>query len=183
MNKVALGAIGALACSAITHAATNQVDTHTWEITEGVAFTLNNEGATSFLFNWSDASGNFVDVADPTIILTAGETYTFQRLPPARPFVITDTTLPVDGTDGNFFRTTSDGAVIDAATLDPISDFTADPGPTADFISWTPTEGEYFYTCRVTGHTGMTGRILVVPAPGTAATLATVGLLGLRRRR
>jgi hypothetical protein len=79
--------------------------------------------------------------------------------------VITDTTLPVSGTDGSYQRDTFSGAVIDAATLAPIADFTADPAPTTDFIEWSLTSadiGDYFYTCRITGHFGMAGRIEVV---------------------
>ena len=83
------------------------------------------------------------------------------------PFVICNDTLPITGTDGSYSRTTSDGAVIDAATLTPIADFTADPAPAADFIEWTPEAvdvGTYYFTCRVTGHLGMAGRIEVVAA-------------------
>ena len=90
------------------------------------------------------------------------------RVTSLHPLVITDGSLPTSGTDGSYQRTTTDGAVIDAATLTPIADFTADPAPTTDFISWTPDVGQignYFYTCRVTGHVGMTGGIRIVPGP------------------
>lgn len=133
-----------------------------YEVTEGVAFTLGNTSASNYLFNWSDGSGSFGNVADPTLILTAGQTYTFQRVTSFHPFVITDASLPVSGTDGSYQRSTTSGGVIDAATLSPLADFTADPGPTSDLITWTPAAadtGIYFYTCRVTSHTAMTGRI------------------------
>jgi plastocyanin len=146
-------------------AQTTQTGPSVYEIDSGVAFTLDNVGASNFLFNWSDSSGTFSDVVDPTVVLTAGQTYTFQRISGSHPFVITDDTLEVNGSDGSYSRVTFSGAVIDAATLQPIADFTADPGPTDDLISWTPgveDAGEYFYTCRVTGHAGMTGRIVVV---------------------
>lgn len=167
-------------------AETTQIGPNTYAIDAGVAFTLGNAGASDFLFNWSDSSGTFVDIVDPTLVLTAGQTYTFQRVTSAHPFVITDDTLPVSGTDGFFNRETTSGDVIDAATLKPIADFTADPGPTDDLITWTPgldAVGEYYYTCRVTGHTGMTGRIVVVPAPASVALLGVLGMAAHRRRR
>ncbi len=79
-----------------------------------------------------------------------------------------------------FERTTFDGAVIDAATLQPIADFTADPAPTDDFIEWTPGVGDvgnYFYTCRITGHRGMTGAIRVVSGDACRADLDGDGSL------
>ncbi len=154
--------ISALAATAA--AQTTQPEPSVYRVPGGVEFGLNNLGASDYLFNWSDAGGSFVDVVDPTLILTAGETYRFRRLTGAHPFVICDDTLPVDGSDGMFQRTTTDGAVIDAATLEPIDAFTADPAPTDDFIEWTPTAddaGQYYYTCRVEFHTGMTGSIVI----------------------
>ena len=74
---------------------------------------------------------------------------------------ITGDTLPVQGSDGSFSRNTIDGDAIDAVSLQPLEAFTADPAPTSDAITWTPAEGDYFYTCRVTSHTGMTGAIRV----------------------
>ena len=136
-----------------------------YEVTEGVAFNLTNAGSSSYLFSWTDQSGTFNSVVDPTLILSAGQTYTFQRLSTAHPFVITDATLPVIGSDGSYSRNTFSGSAIDAATLNPLADFTADPAPTTDLISWTPADGNigtYFYTCRVTSHPGMTGKIEVV---------------------
>jgi plastocyanin len=136
-----------------------------FQFDEDTDFSIGNAGASNYLFNWSGGSQN---EADPTLELVAGNTYTFQRTSGSHPFVITDATLPVTGTDGSFARTTTSGTVIDAATLTPLADFTADPAPTTDQIVWAPTEsdvGDYFYTCRVTGHTGMTGAIRVVSAP------------------
>lgn len=143
-----------------------------YQITAGVEFTLGNSGATDYLFNWNDDSGTFTNVSDPTLVLSTGQTYVFRRVTSAHPFVITDATMPVTGSDGSFVRTTTSGPVIDAATLTPIADFTADPAPTSDFITWTPGEdevGSYWYTCRVTFHTGMTGAIMVVQ-DGTVST-------------
>ncbi|RNC80358.1 MAG: hypothetical protein ED559_00640 [Phycisphaera sp.] len=148
---------------------TTQKGPSIYAVDEGVAFSLNNDGASSFVFSWTDDSGTFSEINDPTLILTAGQTYTFMRTTSFHPFVICDDTLPISGTDGSYSRTTADGAVIDAATLTPIADFTADPAPTTDFIEWTPQTndvGTYYYTCRVTGHLDMTGRIdVVAPEP------------------
>lgn len=148
-------------------------------------FEIGNSGSSDYLFNWS----TFVNEVDPTLELVAGNTYTFRRTSGSHPFVITDDSLPVSGTDGSFFRTTTSGAVIDAATLTPLADFTADPAPTSDLITWSPTEsdvGDYFYTCRVVGHTGMTGAIRIVsavPEPSSAAMLIGVAGCCLLRRR
>lgn len=155
-------------------------------IDEGVDFTLGNVGASDFLFSWSDPDGDtFSDIVDPTLILTAGETYTFVRATSAHPFIIMDASAAafISGTDGSYQRTTTDGALLDAATLQPIADFTADPFPSGDVITWTPEVGDYWYTCRVTGHLGMTGRIQVVPAPSAVALLGVGGAFAVRRRR
>lgn len=158
-----------------------------YTIDEGVDFELGNFGASDFLFNWTDPDGgpSFSDVADPTLILTAGETYTFVRTSSAHPFIIMDESaeLFITGTDGSYQRTTTDGALLDAATLEPIADFTASPAPSGDVLTWTPELGDYWFTCRVTGHLGMTGRIEVVPAPAGAAVLGLGGAFAARRRR
>lgn len=168
MNTRTTIAAIALSIASTGFAQTSEVTPNVFRVESGVSFELNNLGASSFLFNWTDSSGSVVDEEDPTLILTAGEIYTFRRLTGSHPFVITDDTLPVTGTDGSYSRDTFDGAVIDAATLNPIADFTADPGPTKDMIEWTLTAeeiGDYFYTCRVISHLDMAGRIEVVAAP------------------
>jgi hypothetical protein len=150
-----------------------------YSVTEGVAFNIDNVGASHFTFSWTDSNGSFgtsTDISDPTLLLTAGQTYTFQRTSGAHPFIITDDTLPVSGSDGSYSRTTFDISVMNNALLGGPSDtttFKADPGPTSDLISWTPTNSavgnDYYYTCYVTGHPGMTGRISVVPEPATVS--------------
>ncbi|MEQ8845529.1 MAG: GC-type dockerin domain-anchored protein [Phycisphaerales bacterium] len=145
-------------------AQTTQPEPNVYRVPGGVEFTTGNIGANDYTFFWSDSGGSFEDVVDPTLILTAGETYIFRRISGAHPFVITDDSLPVTGSDGTYDRTTTDRAVIDDATLKPIDAFTADPAPTDDFIEWTPTAddvGLYYYTCNVAFHTGMTGAIRV----------------------
>ncbi len=159
---ISAGLIGVLASAGI--ADTTQTGPSVYEIDEGVAFTMGNFASSDYLLNWSDGSGTFSDIVDPTLVLTAGETYTFENLTGVHPFVITDDTLEVDGSDGSFSRLTTDSAVINAATLGPIADFTSDPGG-GDLITWTPSNedaGDYYYTCRITGHLGMTGKIVIV---------------------
>ena len=164
--------------AAHSHAVTTQ-DGPIFTIDKGVDFTLGNAGASSYLFSWTDPGGgaSFTNEVDPTLILTAGETYTFVRSSGSHPFIIMDESAEafITGTDGAYQRTTTNGGLLDAATLEPIADFTADPAPSGDVITWTPTIGEYWYTCRVTGHLGMTGRILVVPVPEPTS----LGLMGL----
>ena len=148
-------------------AETTQVAPNVYRVTGGVEFTLGNAGASNYLFTWTDASGTYSGISDPTLILVSGQTYQFRRISIAHPFAITDDTLPVSGSDGNYVRGTTSSAAIAAATLDPIADFTADPAPTSDFIEWTPAApdaGTYYYVCTVTSHTGMTGRIMVESA-------------------
>jgi plastocyanin len=145
-----------------------------YEVTEGVTFDLGNAGASDYLFNWTDSSGGFKNISDPTLILRAGQTYTFKRITISHPFVITDNSMPVSGTDGDFTRTTFSGTVIDNATLQPIADFTADPAPTSDAIVWNVTAddvGVYYYTCRVTSHPAMTGKIMVEEALAVATEI------------
>jgi plastocyanin len=145
-------------------AETSQIAPNVYRVSGGVEFTLGNAGASNYLFTWSDASGTYSGIIDPTLILSSGQTYQFRRISIAHPFAITDDTLPVSGSDGNYVRGTTSASVISAATLDPIADFTADPAPTSDFIEWTPTApdaGTYYYVCTVTSHTGMTGKIMV----------------------
>ena len=163
-------------------AQTTQPEPNVYRVPGGVEFTTNNIGASDYTFFWTDSGGVFENVVDPTFILTAGQTYRFRRISGAHPLVICDDTLPVDGSDGMYFRTTTDRAVIDAATLRPIDAFTADPAPTDDFIEWTPSAddaGLYYYTCNVAFHTGMTGAIIVEAGDTCRADLDGDGVLTL----
>ena len=163
--KAAFALIAAAAFAAPATADTTQIGPSRYLVDEGTTFSVGNSGISAFLFTWTDDSGTVTDEPDPTLVLVAGQTYTFVRTTGLHPLVICNDTLPISGNDGSFMRATSDGAVIDAATLQPIADFTADPTPTTDFIEWTPTAGDvgvYYFTCRITGHLGMTGSIEIV---------------------
>ncbi|PCI10015.1 hypothetical protein COB72_04530 [bacterium] len=173
-------AILALA-SGLAAADTTQTGPSIYEVDAGVTFDIGNFGSQSFLFTWIDKSGFFEFVIDPTLILTAGETYSFNADTGFHPFIIADgELLPVQGTDGSYFRTTTSGTVLDDATLVPIADFTSDPDGT-DPIVWDITEaevGDYWYTCRIAGHLDMTGRIQVVSgAAACPADLTGDGML------
>ena len=166
--------------SGVAAADTTQTGPSSYTVDEGVTFTLLSLGSSHYLISWSDDSGTFTDIIDPTITLTSGETYVFDNDTFSHPLRITDDTLPVSGTDGDYLRETADIAVIDAASLQPIADFTADPEPSADVITWTPgvdDAGEYFYTCLVLAHGRMTGKIVVEAPASCPADLTGDGML------
>lgn len=170
-------AAGAAAMGSGAMGQTLQLDEHVYRVESGLMFDISNIGASSFAWSWTDFSGMFVDVEDPTIVLVTGETYLFRRTTGSHPLIVTDDSLEVTGMDGFLSRVTTDGGVIEAAGLMPLADFTADPAPTSDFIMWTPGAsdiGEYFYTCTVPFHTGMTGR-LVVEGPADPRDVQFVG--------
>jgi len=165
--------------------ATTKINDDRFVVSEGVAFSIGNSGSSHFLLTWSDTGGSFTNELDVTLVLTLGQTYTFQRTSTAHPFVIMDSTAAgfMSGSDGSFLRTSTSSADINGATLKPIADFTANPSPTTDLISWTPTSiGDYYYTCAVVSHTAMAGKIVVIPEPTTAVLLG-FGTIGLLRRR
>jgi plastocyanin len=176
---------GLLLSSLNIQAATIKVNDDRFVVSESVAFSIGNAGASNFLFNWSDNGDIFTDESDVTLLLTLGQTYTFQRTSSSHPFAIMDSTAAdfITGSDGGFTRTSTSSSDISDATLKPIADFTANPGPTSDPISWTPTAvGDYYYTCTVTNHMGMTGKIVVVPEPSTSILLS-LGVFGVLYRR
>jgi len=164
-------------------AVTTLVSPSIYSVTERVTFSLATNGASDFLFSWTDSSETFLGVPDPTLRLTIGQTYTFQRTSTSHPFVIMNNTISsfISGTDGSFSRTTSDFTTISNATF-----LTANPAPAAA-VSWTPTvAGDYFYTCSVGSHGGMTGKIVAVAIPEPSALsllLLSLGALSLYHRR
>ena len=169
-----------------TFADTTQ-DGRIFTIDEGVSFEIGNVGASDYLFDWSDPDGViYSEEEDPTLTLQAGELYTFVRTSSAHPFIILNESAAsfISGTDGQYFRTTTDSVQIENTILTPVEEFVADPFPSEDVIEWRPTVGDYWYTCRVTSHTLMAGRISVVPEPATAglALLAAVAVFGVSRR-
>lgn len=179
-------AISFLLLATMSHAVTTLVSLSRYSITEGVAFTIGNSGSSDFLLNWTDPTGapplSFASIADPTLVLTLGQTYTFQRTSTAHPFAIMDNSAAtfITGTDGNYSRTTTNSTLINDATL-----FTANPGTPGDILSWTPDAlGDFWYTCSVTSHTGMTGLITIVPEPSAIGLIALgIAFVALRLRR
>jgi hypothetical protein len=180
-----------LMLATMAHAVTTLVSPSRYSITEGVAFTLGNNGASDFLFNWTDPSGapplSSSNSVDPTLILTLGQTYTFQRITTAHPFVIMNNTAAafMNGIDGTYSRTTGSSTDITNATLTPMANFTADPGTPGNTISWTPSEvGDFWYTCTVTSHPDMAGKITVIPEPSAFGLIAGgFAFVAFRRRR
>jgi len=155
----------AIAFAGPAQAETTQISRNEYRVAAGVEFSIGASGSSNYTFNWADSSGLYANVADPTLVLVVGQTYTFRLITTSHPFVITDSSLPVSGSAGSYSRTTTSGTVIDRATLDPIGDFTANPAPSGDTITWTlkaADEGDYFYTCRVLSHLEMTGAIKVI---------------------
>lgn len=157
-----------------THALTLNTGTSLYSVSEGVGFTIGNSGASDFLFNWTDPTGNppasFSNIADPTLVLTLGQTYTFQRTSTAHPFAIMDNSAAafIVGVDGGYRRNTNVSTDISNATF-----LTANPGTPGVAITWTPNQlGDYWYTCAVADHTLMTGKFSVVPEPSTYALFA-----------
>ena len=139
------------------------------------------------LANMSQAVTTLVSTSRYSVTEGVAFAYTFQRTSSSHPFVIMDNSAAafMSGTDGAFSRTTSSSAGISNATLTPIANFTADPAPTSDLISWTPSQsGDFWYTCSVTGHPDMAGKITVVPEPSAIALIAGgLAFASLRRRR
>lgn len=191
LNTSTVGACFLLLAT-LSQASTTLLGPSLYRITEGVAFTLGNNGASAFTFNWTDpgASGaSWSNVADPTLVLTLGQTYSFQRISSGHPFIIMSDAaaafIDTQNGNGNFFRTTTDSTLINSTILSPAVDYTANPGvPVGNVISWTPsTEGNYWYTCQVASHTAMAGGFNVVPEPSVPGLVA-VGLtfVALSRR-
>ncbi len=169
-------------------AVTTLVSPSVYSVTQGVTFSLATNGASDFLFSWTDPTGapanSFTNIVDPTLRLTIGQTYTFQRTSTSHPFVIMNNTISsfISGTDGSFSRTTSDFNTITSATI-----FTANPGTPGTAANWTPTiAGDYFYTCSVGTHGDMTGKIVAVAVPEPSALsllLLSLGAFSLYHRR
>lgn len=177
--------------TSMAHAVTTLVSQNRYSVNEGVAFTIGNDGASDFRFNWTDPSGatasSFANIDDPTLVLTLGQTYTFQRITTAHPFVIMSNIASafMSGADGTYFRTTTNSTAISDATLSPNVNFTATPGTPGNTISWTPSEaGDFWYTCTVTSHGGMAGKFTVIPEPSAFGLVAgTFAFAAFRRRR
>ena len=157
-------------------------------------FQISFDGTNSFLLR-TDEADDFAP--DPTLMLTAGETYTFIHSGSMHPFALLDDSAPIDatgsGVDGSeFVRTVTDssffGSVLGGGSMVVWPVGSSQGSRTLD---WTPEAGTYYYTCGVAGHYNMAGQIVVqtasssVPEPSTFALLAAglLSLFVLRRRR
>ena len=160
---------------------------------DGDEFEIWFEGASDFRLR-TDPADDFL--SDPTLILTEGHTYTFTHSGAMHPFAFLDNAAPIAATgssvEGNeFIRTVNDQSFM-ANVLDGGSMIVYPTGGAfSSTLDWTPTQGDYYYTCAVQWHTNMAGRITVqaaasgVPEPTAfgLSAVAIVGLACLRRRR
>jgi len=192
IKKLSFYVIVATLCNPYASASTVDQGANTFSVNEGVTFNIDNLGASDFRFTWTDpnpSATSFSDKIDPTLVLTLGQTYNFQRTSSSHPFVLMDNSAAtlIELINGSYSRKSSTtGSQIAAAILKPVADFTAEPSPTNDLITWTPEAvGDFWYTCSVVGHTTMTGKISVVPEPSSFALIASAvafALVCLRRR-
>lgn len=181
-----------LMLSSLSQATTTLVSTSKYSVTEGVAFSIGSSGVSNFLFSWTDPTGlpplTSTGVVDPTLVLTIGQSYTFTRTSSSHPFAIMSNSAAsfIFGTDGVYQRSSFAQSDIDTAILSPAVNFIANPAiSTNNLITWVPDQvGDFWYTCTVPSHPGMTGKITVVPEP-SALCIGAVGVAfaTLRRRR
>jgi len=168
--------------TSVSHAETTLERANVYNVPDSVAFDIGNYGASDFVFNWQNQGAVITQgIYDPTLILSIGSTYTFERSSGGHPFVILNlgNDAAFTGTDGSFYRTASDPSSLSIL-------FTASPAP-GNIVSWTPTiVGDYFYTCAVGSHGDMSGLLTVVasvPEPSTLSFAAILLLLVLFNRR
>ena len=157
-------------------------------------FQISFDGTDSFLLR-TDPADDYSP--DPTIYLTAGESYTFQHTGAMHPFALLNDAAPIDatgsGVDGSeFVRTVTDssflGNVLNGGSMVvwPVGSSMG-----SDSLSWAPEAGTFYYTCGVAGHANMAGQIIVQPASSSvpepsalaAGLMGTLLLFALRRRR
>ena len=156
-------------------------------------FQISFDGTDSFLLR-TDPADDYSP--DPTIYLTAGESYTLQHTGAMHPFALLNDAAPIDatgsGVDGSeFVRTVTDssflGNVLNGGSMVvwPVGSSMG-----SDSLSWAPEVGTFYYTCGVAGHANMAGQIIVqaassaVPEPAALVTaLAGLGVLLAMRRR
>lgn len=169
----------------VSPAETTLVRPNVYNVPDSVAFSIGANGASDFVFDWpnpnSSSGVHTTGIYDPTLILSIGSTYTFERNSSGHPFAILDTVSSsyFSGTDGNFYRNVPDMSALTIL-------FTASPAP-GNIVSWTPTiAGDYFYTCTVGSHQSMAGLLTVVatvPEPATLTFTAIILMFVLLYRR
>jgi plastocyanin len=170
-----------LSAASATHAVTIVGTNNVYQVDQGVTFTIGNNGSSDFIFNWTDPgsySDSFSNKLDPTLRLSVGQTYTFERVSSGHNFVLLKPsfTYMTGNEQQGYYRNTSTDAFISNHTYD-----VAVYGGRSVF-TWTPTNldvnRDYWYTCQVANHPEMAGKITVIPEPSTLG-LAAAALLGL----
>lgn len=173
MNRIT--AIALLAITAgLSNADTTQTGPHSYTVDEGVTFSFTAQTTDAFLISWTDSSGTFTQIADPTLTLSSGQTYVFRMMTIDHTLCITDDTLAVSGDDGSYVREENP---IWPTVLQPNSDFIAHLDMS---ISWAVTgddTGDYYYTSPVIVFTDMTGKIIIEAPASCPADLNGDGVL------
>jgi len=168
--------------TSVSHAETTLERANVYNVPDSVAFDIGNFDASDFVFNWQNQGAVTTQgISDPTLILSVGSTYTFERISGGHPFVILNVgnDAAFTGTDGSFYRTASDPSSLSILfTASPTStDYYGYPTP-GNIVSWTPTiTGDYFYTCAVGSHGNMAGLLTVVAAVPEPSTLSFTAIL------
>ena len=131
---------------------------NSFRVTESAVFDVD-AGAGTYLVDMSSQGGSTQE-ADPTLILTAGQTYDFVRTDIGHDIVIMNADIPTaENPDGTLYRTVTDSTLNDFALSENII------GNSSASVRWTPTDaGVYYYTCYFPSHQQMFGKLIVVPA-------------------
>mgnify|MGYP001826032507 CR=1 FL=1 len=133
----------------------------TYRVDQPTTFSLTNIGAEHYVFTWTD-DGATNSVNDPVLILSENVTYTFSRDSSSHPFGVVSGSMP---TAVNFdFSLNRDTASPESFILSNGAGLIGNPASQPNSVVWTPEAGDYHYTCMVSSHPAMTGRIRVVPA-------------------
>jgi plastocyanin len=167
-----------LSAATAAHAVTTRVGTNNvYQVDQGVTFNIGNIESNHFTFTWQDGYTVFGGIQDPTLYLSAGQTYTFRRDTSGHNFVLLKPsfTYMTGSEQSGYTRSTS----IESFISDHTRGVAVFGG---NVITFKPTDQEinldFWYTCQVTSHPGMAGKITVIPEPSTLG-LAAAALLGL----
>ena len=131
-----------------------------FRLSTGTTINVANSGASHYLLDLSSHGGSSAE-PDPTLVLTAGETYSFLRTSSGHSIALVDGSIPTgENGDGTLYRAIFDSSL---DTYDVTENIV---GNSTSSVMWTPQEaGTYYYTCDVTGHAQMFGKLIVLSTP------------------
>ena len=131
-----------------------------FRLSSGDSIQVANSGASHYLLDMSSYGGSSVE-PDPTLVLTAGETYSFLRTSSGHSIALVDGSIPTgENFDGTLYRAVFDSSL---DTYDVVEHIV---GNSTSSVMWTPQEaGTFYYTCDVAGHAQMFGKIIVLSTP------------------